>query len=301
MIKIAGVPFKPLLADPVDFDHIDYENTWLSPKYDGIRAIVIDGVVYSRNLKPIRNRYVQARLSLEHYQYADGELIVGDPTAKDCYRVTNSGVMAEAGEPDFKFYVFDHIEKPTDEYHRRYLQVGRLRNDPYVVVVEQHGLRNHDDLLDLENFYLEKGYEGVMLRTASGPRSYYKFGRSTAREGILTKLKRFVDAEAVIVGVEEELANTNEATLDALGHTKRSQDAAGLVGKGSLGALVCRWTNGKTFKIGTGYDRALRNLMWQQRDHLPGKLAKFKFFEAAGGYDVPRFPVFLGLRDPIDA
>lgn len=292
-------PFKPLLAEPVDFQYLDYANTWLSPKYDGIRAIVRDRVVVSRNLKPIRNKYVQHMYGRPEYEHLDGELIVGEPTAKDCYLQTNSGVMSTDGEPDVRFYVFDHIEEPTIEYCRRYVKLSEYQHDDRIRVVRQHGIIDHAALLDLEEYYLGLGYEGVMLRTFMGPRSYYKYGRSTAKEGILNKLKRFVDAEAEVIGYEEEMENTNAATKDALGHTERSMAKEGMVGKGRLGALVCKTPEGVVFKIGTGYTAKQREDLWKIRDRLPGTFRKYKSF-LIGVKDAPRFPVDLGPRDPID-
>ena len=288
-------PFAPLLAAPADLKRIEYGNVWLSAKLDGIRAIVIDGVVVSRSLKPIRNRHVQKLFGhLEHY---DGELICGDPTAKDCYLKTNSAVMSADGEPDVTFHVFDHVEQPCDEYFARY---KRLAGGRYVQVVVQHSAENETALLDLEQWLLGKGYEGVMLRAHSGPQSFYKYGRSTAREGTLLKLKRFTDSEATVIGVEEEMQNNNEATKDALGRTERSSHKENLVGKGRLGALICETKEGIRFNIGTGFDAATRVDLWQRRETLPGMLAKFKHFEI-GQKEAPRFPVFLGWRDPIDA
>src|SRR5437899_138139 len=92
-----------------------------------------------------------------------------------------------------------------------------------------------------------RGFEGVMLRKPDGP---YKFGRSTVREGYLMKVKRFTQEEAVVVGYEEQETNLNEATKDALGHTKRSSHKAGKRPAGVLGAL--RVSNGHgEFSIGT--------------------------------------------------
>mgnify|MGYP005609938573 FL=1 len=76
--------FKPLLAVQAEFDKIDWTREWvISPKLDGIRAIVRGGVVMSRNLKPIPNPVVQERF--KHLEGFDGELIVGDSTSKTCY------------------------------------------------------------------------------------------------------------------------------------------------------------------------------------------------------------------------
>src|SRR5690606_22988270 len=124
-----------------------------------------------------------------------------------------------------------------------------------------------EELDDLERIFIDQqGWEGVMLRTPSG---IYKFGRSTAREGILLKVKRFADDEAIIVGTVEQMENTNLATVNALGNTERSTSKAGLIPKGTLGAFECEW-NGLRFEIGTGLNQAQRDSFWAERDSLVG-------------------------------
>ena len=71
-----------------------------SPKLDGVRALIINGIVMSRSFKPIPNAHVQELFGRPEYNGLDGELIVGAPTDKDVYRNTTSGVMSQAGEPD---------------------------------------------------------------------------------------------------------------------------------------------------------------------------------------------------------
>ena len=286
--------FKPLLAKEVDWDLLTYDHLWLSPKLDGIRAIVIDGVVMSRNLKPIPNPHVQKLFGhLEHY---DGELIVGDPTSKTVYHDTYSGVMSGDGEPDVKFFAFDHIEEPDADYETRY---EKLVESDVVVVLCQHMVCTREEVHALEERYLSEGYEGVMLRKARGPNSKYKFGRATAKSCTLLKVKQFVDSESVIVGFEELMKNGNDATTDALGHTVRSSHQENLIPMGTLGALVCRTAEGIEFKIGTGFDQKTRQYLWNNREYLEGQWAKYKFFPI-GVKDAPRFPVYLGLRNPID-
>ncbi|MGK3946251.1 hypothetical protein ABK046_48855, partial [Streptomyces caeruleatus] len=64
--------FKPLLATDYDPDKQRYPCV-ASPKLDGVRGIVRDGIVYSRSNKPIPNRNVQEKFGrLENF---DGELI----------------------------------------------------------------------------------------------------------------------------------------------------------------------------------------------------------------------------------
>lgn len=286
--------FKPLLASPADLDKLDLTDMLLSPKLDGIRAIVIDGVVMSRSLKPIKNKHVQKLFG--HLEYYDGELICGDPTSPTCYRDTNSAVMRADGEPDVTFHVFDHIQYPDHEYFARR---GHLRQGASVKIVEQKLLNSHADLEFWEDIILKRGYEGVMLRKASGPASLYKFGRATAKSHTLLKVKRFSDAEYTVTGYEERMHNGNVATTNELGHTERSSHKENKTGRGDLGALTCITDNGVTFNVGTGFTDADRALLWGERDSLIGKTVKVKSF-LVGVKDAPRFPVFLGFRDAMD-
>lgn len=285
--------FKPMLASPVDFSKLSYDDLYLSPKLDGIRAIVLDGVVMSRSLKPIPNENVQKRF--RHLEYYDGELIVGPANSPTVYRDTNSGVMSKDGDPDVTFHVFDHVEAPELDYLLRW---NRLRHNDGLRVVEQRQVLSYEDMLDTEEMYLDNGYEGVMLRKGVGPNSKYKFGRATAKSNSLLKLKRFTDSEFQIVGFEERMHNGNEAFTDELGRTKRSSHQENKVGRGDLGALVLDHPAG-SFTCGTGFDDALRSEIWASRDRYLGQWVKVKHFEI-GSKDKPRFPVFLGFRDERD-
>ena len=285
--------FKPLLSATIeDTSKLTYPNL-VSTKLDGIRCIVIDGVACSRNLKPIRNKHVQACIGKPEYNNLDGELIVGDPFAKDCYLKTNSGVMSADGEPDFRFYVFDRIDMPSFQFITRYQQIPSL---PFVEIVAQWECNSEAELLEIEAELLAKGAEGVMVRSIDGP---YKFGRSTVKDRILGKLKRFADAEYRVVGFQERMHNGNEAVTNALGHTERSSHKENKVGRGDLGALVLETADGQQFNCGTGFDDATRVEIWANRHSYMGKFAKIKSF-LIGVKDLPRFPVWLGWRDTID-
>lgn len=281
-------PFRVMLATDYEPEKLRFP-VLASPKLDGIRAYVKNGVVLSRQNKPIPNKYVQKLFSKhEHY---DGELIVGSPTDPMCYRNTLSGVMSEDGEPDVTFYVFDHLGDTMVPYYLRNPAARKVR-DPRVVPLEQEHVGDHSVLKHIEARYLELGYEGVILRCPNAP---YKQGRSTVREGYLLKVKTFLDDEAIVVGFEERMHNANEATVSETGHTKRSSHKANKVGRGDLGALVVEW-KGMQFSIGTGFTDAERANLWAKRDKLKGLLVKFKYFPV-GGYEAPRHPVFAGFRD----
>lgn len=292
--------FKPTLAVNADFSKIQYP-VYASPKLDGIRCSIVDGRALSRTLKQIPNKHIFNQLSQPHFNGLDGELIVGSPTSKTCYNESVSGVMRHEGEPAYTYYVFDWHDIPEATYrHRRDCLLGafgRWNKDSQICLLEQNLLHNEAEMLAYEAEKVAEGYEGIILRH---PESPYKFGRSTVKEGYLLKVKRFEDSEAVIIGFDEEMFNGNEAEVNELGRTKRSTAAAGLVGKGTLGAFIVRdVVSGIEFSIGTGLTALQRADFWDRRERLVGGLVKYKFF-AVGVKIAPRHPVFMGFRDKKD-
>lgn len=296
--------FKPMLSSEApSFEKLRFP-LYASFKLDGIRAFVHPerGLV-SRNLKPIPNRHIRAQVGSRH-SWLDGELIAGDPTASDCFRRTSSIVMSEWHKDweTVRFYVFDTLELgPNEPFSSRIAHATRACNSTSgglrAVPIFHSQIYTADQLREYEENSLKSGLEGVMLRAVDGP---YKFGRSTAREGWLMKLKRFDDCEAEVLGVYEQMRNENEAHLDELGRTKRSSHLAGKVGKGTAGGLRVRAINGKfkgvEFDVGSGFDDATRQELWDKRDQLAGRsppLVKVKYFPH-GSKDSPRFPVYLG-------
>jgi len=286
---------RPLLAHTIeDTSKIKYP-VLVSQKLDGIRCLIIDGVAVSRSLKPIRNDYVQSILGKPEFNGLDGELIVDNPYASDCYRVTNSGVMSKDGEPDFNYHIFDRWDDPRG-FMDRYASLLRHNLTSRFSVVPHRWAYSEDDLLRIEQAHLSLGAEGVMVRSLNGP---YKQGRSTMREGVLGKLKRFFEEEYQVIGFEERLHNENEATINELGYTERSSHKENKLGRGDLGALVLQTKDGVVFKCGTGFDDDVRRYIWRQKTYLLGRFAKVKSF-SVGVKDAPRFPVFVGFRSRED-
>lgn len=274
-------------------------------KFDGYRSVGVDGGMKSNSLKDIRNMFIQACMRGDEVNGLDGELIVGPPNAPDVYN-KSSPVMKFETEPDFKFYVFDDFTRPNDPYEvrlttlrRRVREFNESRpTEGRAVVVDQVLLNNLEELYAFEQRALIEGYEGVMLRRPDGK---YKFGRSTAKEGYLLKVKRFSHGEGVIVGFEERLHNDNEAFIDELGRTARSTAAEGLSGTGMMGAL---WLNdpkyAEPFKVGCGtmtHDEA--KWAWDNRESLSGQVSRYRWFPH-GTIDAPRHGMYDGLRDNDD-
>jgi DNA ligase-1 len=286
---------KPMLAATVtDLSAIRYP-VYASFKIDGVRCLGVNGVAQSRSGKSLPNRSLQALFAGGDYDGLDGELVVGDPYAKDVFRRTTSVVMShDKPIDDLRFMLFDRHDMSGRAWHSRY---GSLREPGHIGVGVPHIIiRCEAELLAYEEEALAVGAEGVMLRDPLGS---YKNGRSTEKQGGLLKLKRFVDEEFEVVGFEERMHNANVAFTNELGRTARSTHQENMVGTDTLGALICKTSDGLTFGVGTGFDDAQRAEIWANRDAYLGRLATVKHFPI-GVKDLPRLPVFKGFRSTID-
>lgn len=298
--------FRPNLAaetSDYDWDKLVYP-VYVSPKIDGIRCVTHPALgPVSRSLKPIPNRYIRQYLAWPQSKWLDGEIVIGEANAPDVFNKSQSGVMTQDGEPDFTYWVFDNFEAG----HRcgfgiRYADAERvILNAPEqtrVKLLPHNMVESYDELLFNEELYISQGYEGLMIRSPGG---LYKFGRSTLREQGLLKMKRFLDAEAIIVGWEPLLRNNNEAVIDALGLQKRGYSQDGKVADDSrVGKFIVRgdpmgkWAD-VTFSVGSGLDDSSRLRYRQEIDSLMGKVISYKY-QPHGSKDAPRTPIFKGLR-----
>lgn len=277
-----------------------------SAKIDGIRAVVKDGILLSRTLKPIPNTYTQELFGVEALEGLDGELTVGPYNSSDLMQRTTSGVMTEEGEPDVTYWVFDFWTHPNTCFSDRYKKLELASKSGYIGAATSHSrvkllphylINDMDELEAFEAGMLSEGFEGIMSRTLSGP---YKYGRSTGNEGYLIKHKRFKDAEAVIIGFEERMHNANESKTDERGYAKRSSHKDNLIPMGTLGSFRVRDSLGREFNVGTGMSDAQRAQFWAIRETLVGTFLTYKSFEMTGVKNLPRFPVFKAFRDVRD-
>ena len=289
---------RPLLSCEVPLDKVKFP-IYISTKFDGIRALVIDGVVYSRSLKPIRNKHVQKLFGKSEYNGFDGELIVGDIYAKDVFQKTTSGVMSEDGTPDVRFYVFDLWNLPDADYEsrQRVLQDLLLQDETMssIVYTMIHKCHNKESLEFFLNHEQKVGGEGLIGRN---PKGTYKYGRSTPKEQLSIKFKFFQQEDFEVVGFNERMHNTNEQKRDELGYAERSSARDGLVPTNTLGSLVLKY-NDTTFSCGTGFDDKLRKEIWDNKEAYLGKLASIRYM-SVGSKDLPRCPSFVWFRHTED-
>lgn len=303
--------FKPLLAAPADLKKIAYP-VLVSPKLDGIRAIMLGSKLVSRKLLPIPNLFIQKWAANHLPTGYDGELMLSSHRIP--FNEVSSAVMSRDGEPDFRYAVFDNFSY-EGEFYDRYRSL--LRMEARIEIVPHSLAHDESQLFEAEERFVSQGFEGLMIRSLSGR---YKHGRSTANEGILLKLKRFEDEEAEVIGAIERMTNTNEQKRDNLGHAKRSHAKAGMVPDGVLGAFICRFNDGTVFDVGSGFTEEQRQSLWdtitqfradfghEPVEGYPDSVGLREFFNHSvtvkhqpppGGRPEgakPRFPVFKGFR-----
>lgn len=285
---------KPMLADKCkDVNSLQYP-LLATPKLDGIRCLKLDGRAVSRNLKPIPSPFIREFIETHFPDGVDGEIII--PGAK--FNKTTSAVMTQTtteAAKQFEFWVFDFVYngKYDVAYTHRMDNLRAVPNTNHMNKILPVTIDDAQGLQAYEEECIQAGFEGAMVRSPGGP---YKFGRSTAREGYLLKIKRFEDHEAVVVGFEERMHNDNIATTDQLGHTKRSSHKANMIPADTLGALVVKDVQTDTiFNIGSGFDDAMRKQIWQDKGRYLNTIVKYKS-QPFGRVLLPRFPIFLGFR-----
>ena len=285
---------KPMLAvEAEDFEALTYP-LLASYKLDGIRCLITEDGPRTRSLKEVPNLHIRHMLELLPIGL-DGELVVLDPNGDVNFRETTSSVMRITGCPAFEYRVFDLFDRPGG-FSKRVDILANLAVPTWVKKVGQFELESADQVEQLFVKAIKGGYEGLILRCPNAP---YKHGRSTLKSQGMLKVKPWKDAEATIIGVVEACENTNEATTNELGRTKRSSAKAGKVPKGTLGSLIVESPKWRTsFEIGTGFDDEERLALWKD-PNIIGKLVRFSYVDA-GGYDVPRHASYQGIRDKRD-
>lgn len=304
---------KPMLASDAVESKIVFPCI-AQPKIDGVRSLNMTGTLTGRSLKRHANRFTTDFFSDILLQGMDGEMAAEHETHSDLCRLTTSALNTIEGHPWILWHVFDYVTADTEglPYVERYKALQAKIQSLNGTVYQQH-LRavpsfqcsTLEELLLLDNAWLDAGYEGTIVRDIHG---LHKQGRSTVREGGLLRIKRFIEEEAVVISITEGQKNLNEATVGLLGQTERSTHQENMVPNGMVGSMECRVLkdvvhNGKAFfsagqviTVSAGrltHDE--RKRYFDNQSMLLGKTIKFKTFPV-GVKDKPRFPTFQTIR-----
>jgi DNA ligase-1 len=293
----------------------------LQPKIDGVASYNRYGALLGRSLKKHENRFATAFFSQQEYHGFGGEMTSGDkPTGDDLCRITSGDLRRRDTVHDFYWWLFDYVPDDSylnisyfDRYHALTNAIKELPDHlkTQLKIIPSHIVTNMQELLDLEEMYLNMGYEGVILRD---PKAGYKYGRCGKTFMGAWRIKRFIDAEFLITEILEGNENLNEAKINELGRTERSTHQENMKPNGLVGTirgtLLADVVDPQSKKIllekGLTIDVSPGNMLHSQRKHffenpeeLLQKIGKFKLFPK-GIKDKPRFPQFMSIRNEND-
>lgn len=240
---------------------IDVTEYWKSEKLDGIRAIWDGKQLKTRSGNPIHAPHWFTEI-LPNYPL-EGELWAGRGNFHIVQQTVLDTRPNDKAWKKIKYMLFD-MPLSAGFYQKRYFDLIHLVNSidaKHIKYVEHTPIGTEHELLAYLDSIDGSNGEGVMLRKIT---SRYQAGRSTD----LLKMKRFQDAEAVVVGYR-------------VGKGKY---------KGMMGSLLVELESGIQFYIGSGFSD-------QQRRDPPelGSLITFRY----NGYTnsgVPKFARYVRER-----
>ena len=284
---IKGMRKKPMLAYPVNFKPIPYEEgIFIQPKLDGVRCVIqreakdwnrFTVKAYSRTGKEWKNiDHILEQLKPFFQKHPnvilDGELYNHD--LKDDFEKIISLVRKTKPQPEdriesaemVQFHCYDIIDE-TMEFDQRLNFIRNEVPDIYCIKpVETDLLFREKDAKFHHDNHMSMGYEGSIIRI----NTKYQCKRSHS----LRKLKDFHDAEATLIGWVE-------------GKGKR---------KGTIGKFIAVDKDGNEFGMPVMDNFKYLQDNFEEMKTWVGKEATFTYFERtkANSY---RHPLFKCIRN----
>lgn len=259
---------------------------YVQPKLDGHRciAIVKNGkcTLWTRTRKKITSvPHIISELEEKIKDWKtqsfilDGELYNHD--FKNDFEHISHLVRQEEPDPnhkDVQYHVYDLVEPVI--FSSRYTclveftkGLDQINITESIKLVQTEYIKQQEEIKKYFKQFLNKGYEGIMLRNVNGP---YENKRSVH----LQKVKEFEDAEFPIVGFKEGKGKL----------------------RGHIGAFTCELDSGETFDVKmSGETERLKDFF---KDHSLWKGKKLTVqFQGYSKYNIPRFPVGLRFKEDL--
>ena len=253
---------KPQLMLPGIYqDGIDTTKYFVSEKLDGVRARWDGKQLISRGgiVFATPEWFTKGFPTIP----LDGELWIGRARFEETTSIVRKQQSHE-GWRKVRLMVFD-LPEHWGTFEERVREMNRLGTNvesPYLEIIEQQTFASEKALKERLQTVMAQGGEGLILHRKT---ARYASGRSQD----LLKLKPFDDAEATVIGYRP-------------GKGKYT---------GLVGSLEVRTDQGIVFFIGTGLSDA-------QRRNPPPLKSRITFrYQGFTKNDIPRFPVFLRIRD----
>lgn len=233
-------------------------------KIDGVRGCHLTGSFTGRSLKDLDNLALTAKFSHPGYEGFDGELTVdGELFGPELCNRTGSVVRRVQGGLNVVWNLFDYLHPDVIDlpYGQRYdAMVEAAKDDPFLYVLPFGWITDAAGAAAFIDECLDLGYEGAIFRD---PNALHKSGRATESKNDFWRFKPTSDKDALVLGFEEAMENQNEAKVNPLGRTERSSHQENKVGKGMVGALICKdlLTN-ETIRVGPGKSSHKQRIEW---------------------------------------
>lgn len=252
---------------------------YVQPKLDGVRCCArkSDGVVtmWSRKGKIIDvPREIRESLEsvLEEGQTTDGELYVHGWTFQQIVSAVKKYREEDDKYPTSKleYHIYDSPELKVG-FHDRFIEGLSDKGWPSnLIKVKTTLIESLDEATEHLETALRAGFEGLMVRNYSGT---YKYKH---RSNDLQKMKKFQDAEFIVVGVEEASGKDKGTAI-----------------------FVCETDSGQQFNVRPMGTREQRREYFSNFEKYYGKLLTVKYQELTDD-GIPRFPVGLHFRPDWD-
>lgn len=265
-----------------DITNIKYP-CYVQPKLDGYRCIYKKGALWSRTGRPFGNKnlikYFGKLLNSTSY-VLDGELYAHGLNFGELQTILNTeNAQIPTG---LKYFVYDCISNFEWEnknckksYEERLSDIRSVLNgviSDYTKIIDTSTdlVRTSKEVVELYKNYLNKGYEGVMIKDVDGK---YKWKRVTLRSGEMIKLKPFKSLDLEVISI---------------------YDGEGKF-QGMAGGVVVDY-NGVSVNCGSGFDDAMRKKMAEEPEQFVGKMVEIKYFEETPDGSL-RSPIFQRWRE----
>jgi DNA ligase-1 len=265
----------PQLAKKFDIKKFDIKKypVILQKKLDGIRSLLTNDTLYSRQGKPLLPElFTKFHIPLDDGIHLDGELILPFPYT---FQETISAIKKYNENTDkLEYHVYDLYDSnnPNLSFVERYQKLCDIvdnQNNKSIKLVDNIWCTNSKNLIYYHELFVENGYEGTMVRISDAP--YTPGHRSSA----LMKYKDFVDSEFKILAVKGG---------EGLYH--------------DCGVFECAAGN-STFNVMLADTLAAKRYVLANPQQYIGKFLKVKYQNLTDG-GVPRFPVGIGVRDEVE-
>ena len=236
---------------------------YIQPKLDGYRGIYVNGKIFSRRAQEYNFlEHIITELKKHNVEYIlDGELYNhGELTFQELGILKKKKLVDDDLKilEKIKYHVYDVIDENLSfEERNKILQKLKDLGIKNLVIVNSYECKNSKDIDDYHETFLEKGYEGSIVRNKNAKYEVNK------RSYNLQKYKNFDDSEYEITGYTAE----NEGMV----------------------IWICRTPEGKEFRVQSKGTKEERKELFKKGKEYVGKMLTVQYFGLTTD-GIPRFP-----------